>query len=117
MAKILGIIWTILGLLWLFKPEILKNRLKRKVGRRMKWIVYGFLIVFGFLIVASVLKAPGLPAKLAGMIGAVIAVKGMLLLFSKTSDRLWQWWADMPLIYFRLQALIVLAIGIFLFSF
>jgi len=113
-ARIIGVIWVILGLLWLIKPEALKNRLKRKIGRRMKWTIYGFLIVFGVIIMGSVLKSPGVPAKVVGIIGAILAIKGILLFFSKASDGLWQWWAGRPLIYFRLQALLILAVGIFL---
>ena len=116
MLKLLGIIWIILGLLWLLKPDLLKNRLKRKIGRRIKWTVYGFLVAFGCLIVGGALKMPGLWAKAAGIIGAVLVIKGILLFSSKTSDRLWQWWAERPLLYFRAQALFILAVGIILFK-
>lgn len=116
MAKILGIIWVVLGVLWLIKPEALKNRLKRKVNRKMRWTIYGFLIVFGILMVGSVIKIPGFLPKVVGVIGAILVIKGILLFFSKASDKLWAWWAERPLFYFRIQALIILAIGIMLIS-
>lgn len=114
MAKILGIIWVVLGILWLIRPEALKNRLKRKVGRKMKWTIYGFLIAFGILMVGSVIKAPGLLPKVIGIGGAILVIKGFLLFLSKASDKLWAWWAEQPLLYFRLQALVILVVGIML---
>ena len=107
MAKILGIIWVILGILWLVKPEALKNRLKRKMNRKMRFTVYGFLIVFGILMVGSVMKAQGLLPKIVGILGIILAIKGIFLIFSKASEKLWKWWADRPLIFFRFQAVCI----------
>ena len=114
MAKILGFIWIILGLLWLIKPQALKNRIKRKMNRKMRWTIYGFLIIFGILMVGSVIKAPGLLPKIVGVVGLILVIKGILLLLSKASDKLWNWWAEQPLVIFRLQALCILAVGIML---
>ena len=114
MAKILGIIWILAGIIWLIRPDILKNRLKRKMSRRIRFTVYLFLIAFGILMVGSVMKAPGFFAKVVGIIGIVVAVKGTLLLLSKASDKLWTWWAGQPLMIFRIQALVMITVGIFL---
>lgn len=114
MAKILGFIWILLGILWLVKPQALKNRLKRKIGRKMRWTIYGFLIAFGILMVGSVIKAPGLLPKIVGITGLLLVIKGILLLLSKASEKLWEWWAKQPLSVFRLQAFCIIAIGIML---
>ena len=116
MLKMLAGIWIVLGMLWLLKPQWLKSRIQKKATRRMKWTVYIFLIAFGMLITGSVIKAPGWPAKVAGVVGAILAIKGMLLLFTKASDRLWEWWASQPIIYFRFQALAMLALGIIIWN-
>lgn len=114
MAKILGFIWIILGILWFAKPEVLKNRLKRKINRKIRWTIYGFLILFGILMIGSVIKAPGLLPKIVGIVGLILVIKGIFLLLSKASEKLWKWWADRPLSVFRLQALCIIAIGIIL---
>jgi hypothetical protein len=114
MAKILGFIWIILGILWLAKPQALKNRIERKMNRKMRWTIYGFLIIFGILMVGSVIKAPGLLPKIIGIIGLILIIKGISLLLSKASEKLWKWWAEQPLAIFRLQAFCILAIGIML---
>lgn len=116
LSKIIGIIWILLGILWLLKPEMLKNRLRKKMNRSIKWAVFGFVIVFGFMLMGSVFKASGLTAKIVGIIGLVITVKGILLITSKTSEKIINWWAARPVIVFRLWAAFVLASGIALLT-
>lgn len=114
MAKILGIIWIILGILWAVKPAILRDRLKRKMSRKIKWAVYGFLLAFGILITGSVMKIPGILAKIVGLVGVILIIKTIVLMLSKTSEKLWEWWLSQPLIIFRLQALCFVVVGIML---
>ena len=114
LSKIVGAIWIVLGLLWLIKPEGLKNRLKKKLNRRMRRVVFGFILVFGFLMIGSAFKVPGLLPKIIGIIGMIIAIRAIILLMSKASEKMFDWWAERPLIYFRVWALIILAIGLLL---
>ena len=114
MSNILGVIWILLGLLWTVKPEILKNRLKRKISRKIKFVVYSSIIVLGFLMIGSIIKAPGLLPKIIGILGLFLVIKGILLIMSKATDKLWKWWAERPLLFFRIQGLFCLAIGIML---
>lgn len=114
LSKILGIIGISIGLLWLARPEALKNRLKKKMNRRFKFIIYGFIIMFGFLLIGSVIGAPGLIPKIVGIIGMIVVIKGILLISSKASDKMLNWWTNRPLVFFRLWALCIIAIGIML---
>ncbi|MEA3489401.1 MAG: hypothetical protein U9R44_03540 [Candidatus Omnitrophota bacterium] len=114
LSKILGAIWIVLGAFWLVRPQTLKDRLKRKMGRRTKRVVYVFVIVFGFLMIGSVIKAPGLSAKVVGIIGMIITIKAIMLLTSKASLKIATWLADRPLIFFRIWAILFLAIGLML---
>jgi membrane-bound ClpP family serine protease len=115
MSKIIGILVMLAGLLWLIKPEALRNRLKRKLNRRLKFVVYVFVIMFGFLLIGSVLGAEGLFPKIVGIAGLVLVIKGILLLTSKASEKMLDWVADRPVLFFRLWALVVFAIGAMLF--
>ncbi|RKY40580.1 MAG: hypothetical protein DRP85_08335 [Candidatus Makaraimicrobium thalassicum] len=114
LSKILGIIWIVFGVLWLIKPQILRNRLKKKMNRRIRRVVYGFMMIFGFLLIGSVIKARGLLPKIIGLAGIVLAIKAIILITSKTSERILDWWADKPLLFFRTAALLVLTIGLML---
>lgn len=114
LSKILGVIWIILGLLWVIRPDILKRRLQKKMNRRMRRIVFVFIIMFGFLLIGSVLKAPGLIAKIVGIAGMVVAIKGIVLLTNRTNEKVFQWWSERPIVYFRIWGGFVLATGVLL---
>lgn len=114
LSKILGTLTIIGGFFWLIKPESLKNRIKRKINRKIRWAVYGFIAVFGFLIAGSVIKAPGFLPKIAGLIGLIIAVKAILLITSNTSEKMLDWLSDRPILFFRIWALLILSVGIIL---
>lgn len=114
LSKILGVISVLAGLLWLIKPDFLKNRLKKKINRKIKFIVYGFVIIFGFLLIGSALKAEGLYLKLIGIIGMIVVIKGIMLITSKTSEKILDWLAEKPLYFFRIWALFIILLGVML---
>ena len=111
LSTIIGVLWIILGLFWLFRPEALKNRLKRKMNRRMKLTVYIFVLVFGVLLIGSVFKVRGILPKVIGIIGMLITIKVITLITSKTSEKFLEWWEGRPIVFFRVWALCMLAIG------
>jgi len=114
LSKILGVVWIILGAIWFAKPGSLKARLGKKMSKKVKRIVYGFILMFSFLMVGSVMKVPGVMAKILGIVGMVIAIKAIVLITSKTSENLLEWWVKKPIVVFRIWAACVLAIGIML---
>ena len=103
-----------LGLFWLIKPENLQNRLKKKMSRRVRRIVYGFVLVFAFLMIGSAFRAPGFLSKIVAIIGMIIVIKVIMMITSKTSEKVFGWWADRPVVVFRAWALAVLAAGVFM---
>ena len=111
LSRILGVLWIILGLWWLLRPQTLKKRLQRKFSRKLKRVVFGFILVFGFLMIGSALKAPGILSKVIVIIGMILAIKAIMLITGKTSDKVFAWWADKPLYFFRAWALFVLTTG------
>ena len=114
LSKILGAIWILLGVFWLIKPEILRERLKRKMNRRIKWIIYGFVLAFGFLMMMSAFKTHGLLAKIIGIASMVIAIKVIMLITSKASEKMFEWWGGRSLKFFRIWALIIIGLGVML---
>ena len=110
--KIPGIIWVVIGFLWLIKPQYLRSRLQRKMTRRVKWIIFGFLLTFGFIMIGSVLRAPGIPMKVVGIIGLIVTIRAIILIASKASGKIIDWWTAKPLIYFRVWGSVVLITGL-----
>lgn len=113
-AKILGAIWVLLGTWWFIKPESLKNRLARKMNRRMRRVVLAFVLVFGFLLMGSVFKAPGMLSKVIGVIGLIVAIKAIMMITSKTSEKALEWWGARPVIFFRIWAFCIFVVGVML---
>jgi len=111
-AKIVGTFWIFFGALWIAKPQILQNRLKRKMTRSMRRVVFAFVGVFGFMLAGSVLKAPGNLAKIVGIIGLFITIRAIMLLTSKTSEKVMEWWAVKPLIVFRIWGFVIFLLGV-----
>ena len=114
LSKAVGIISIMAGLLWLLRPEALKKRLKRKMSRKLKLTVYCFVIVFGLLIIGSALGAPGILGKAVGIIGLIVTIKIIMLITSKTSEKISEWLADKSLKFYRMWALAIVAVGVML---
>ena len=114
LLKIVGVLWILFGLLWLIKPEIFRNRIRKKMNRKMRWIVFGFILMFGIMMMSAIFKAEGFLPKVVGIIGMIIAIRAIMLLTSKTSQKVFDWWGERPLKYFRVAAFIIFAIGVML---
>jgi len=114
-SRILGIIWAVLGLLWTIKPEALKVRVSRKMSRKMRRIVFFFILIFSLMLIGSVVKADGLIPKIAGILGMIVMIKSIMLVTSATTEKFTCWWGGRPLIFFRIWGLTVLTIGLMLF--
>lgn len=106
---------AIFALLWLVNPKAFKNRLQRKMNRRLKFIIYAFIMVFAALIIGSILKARGLAAKIAGLAGLIITIKIIMLTTSKSSEAISKWLAGKSLNFFRIWALIAMIMGAMLY--
>jgi len=115
LSKILGSIWIITGLLWTIKPVMLKNRLNKKMSRKLRLVVYVFIAVFGLFIIGSALKARGLLPKIAGLLGIIITIKAILLLTSKSSEKMLAWWSGRPVVFFRALGAFMFLMGLGLF--
>ncbi len=117
LTNIIGILWIIAGLIGVIWPLRVKKKLARKVTRRMRRVVFGFIIVFGFSLIISVFKTQGMISKIIGVVGLVLAIKGIMLLTSKASEKMLGWWSERPVIVFRIQGIVVLVIGVALVVF
>ena len=113
-TKILGTIWILLGILWTTKPQLLRKRLIKKINRKMRWIVYGFIVIFMFSLLGVVIKAQGLWLKIAGLLAISFAVKGILSITGKASDKISGFWSEKPLGFFRIWGVVILISGVLL---
>ncbi len=110
-----GIILMLIGLLGIINPQRVKKRIIRKMGFRLKLIVYGFILVFAVIILVSTIKAQGFLARIGGIIGLIVTIKVIMLVTSKSSEKLSAFLDAKPLIFFRSWAAIVFVMGMMFF--
>lgn len=116
LVKLIGWLWIAGGVLFLLKPDILKNRLKKKGLRKVKRILFSIATAGGiFLIIASG-KMDGVLAKIMAILGIVAIIKGVFLLKSKLSEKLLDWAGKQSLVYFRILSLLYILIGVVILS-
>ncbi len=111
-AKILGIIWVILGVLWLVKPEALKMRMKKKMTRKTRRIVLAFILGFCFLLIGSIMKIPGVLSKVIGIAGLIMIVRMILKFTSKASEKALDWLLNRPALFYKIFAIVIIIIGL-----
>lgn len=80
--------------------------------RRMRRVIFGAVIAVGVLMSGSAFRVPGILPKIVGLLGMVIAIKAIMLVTSKTSERIFEWWGERPLVFFRVWALFLVLTGI-----
>lgn len=114
LSKILGFIWVVLGGIWVFRPEALKNRLQKKMTRKMWKVVFVFLFFFGLFMLASVVKTPGILPKLIAVTGLVISIKAVMFITSKAGDKFIVWCDTRSTVFFRIFACAIIVLGIML---
>jgi hypothetical protein len=115
LSRIIGSIVMFLGILGVINPGGFKRRLVRKMNFRMKFIVYGFVLVFAVLILGSAITAESLMAKAGGIVGLIITIKVIMLITSKSSQKLSMWLDGKPLRFFRVWAVVVFVMGLMVY--
>ncbi len=111
-ARIIGWLWIILGVISLIKPEFLKRRFQKKGLKKFRRIFFAIAFILGAYLISISWKIPGLLSKIVMLIGIVIVFKGLFLLKAKTTEKIVDWLSRQPLTYFRVGGLLYLIFGI-----
>ena len=78
----------------------------------MRRTVFFFSLVFSFMMMGSALKVPGIMSKIVAIVGLLLAIKVIMLITSKTSEKVFDWLGGRSLIFFRAVALFIVTIGV-----
>jgi uncharacterized protein YjeT (DUF2065 family) len=111
-ARIIGWLWIILGIISLIKPEFLKRRFQKKGLKKFRRIFFAIAFILGGYLILLSWRMPGLLSKIVMLIGIIIVFKGMFLLRAKTAEKIVDWFSNQPLTYFRLGGLLYVIFGI-----
>lgn len=116
LLKILGWFWVITGVIFLLKPEKLRNKLKKQSLSRLKRIFFAAGLFLGILLIKATWGVPGILAIIILCCGFIAIFKAIFFLKSQTADRVIDWWLNQPIKYFRIWAVAQIIFGAILLS-
>ena len=111
-SKIIGAIWLLFGIYWFIRPEALKIKFARKVNKKIKVTVFLFIFSLGAMTAISLWKVSGLIPKIGTVIGLIMAIKAIMLITTKSSEKFIKWWSNRPEVFFRVISVLFIIIGI-----
>lgn len=113
-AKLFGWFWVVMGILWLIKPEMLRRKLNKKLGRKVRWTLWGVALALALQLTGFAFHSPGLLSGSALVLGLFFLVRAALQVTGKTQQRLTGWASKVPVNALRIWAAAALATGLFL---
>ena len=116
LLKFLGWFWIVSGIIFLFKPDRLRNKLKKQTDRKLRRIFFGLALFFGILLIKAAWGVPGLLAKLLFIAGFLGIIKALFFLKAQAASRLIDWFLAQPVKFYRVWAASLIVFGALLLS-
>lgn len=114
LAKILGWIWIITGILFFLKPHMLRNRLQKKSIKKIRKYLFATALGLSSMFLGIAWNSKGILAKIVFVFGIIGIFKSLFLLKAKTSEKLIAWFSKQPLEFFRMWAVVQMGFGVVL---
>ncbi len=114
LAKMLGWSWIVLGVVFLIKPQMLRNRLQKKGMKKIRKYLFAGALTLSSIILSVAWNSEGILAKIVFIFGLVGIFKSMFFLKEKTSEKLVEWFSKQPLKNFTVWALAQICFGVML---
>jgi len=112
MGRIIGMIWVILGILILIKPEILRKKLQTKGNKKLKKNLFLLTLFLSLTLIIAALKADGILVKVLLVFGVLGIFKAFIFLKSKASDKLIAFSANLSLSVYRVGGAFYIILGL-----
>ena len=88
--QIIGWFWIITGALFFIKPEIFRNRLKKKGYKKVRNSLFLFTLLMGFLLIRGAWSVQGILAKVILIFGFIAIFKAFFILKAKAAERVYE---------------------------
>jgi uncharacterized protein YjeT (DUF2065 family) len=111
LATIVGLLFIVLGAVFLLWPESLRRRLRKKALRRLRRYFFGAALGAGILLLSLGWRYQGVLPKILAVAGVMTVIKGLLLLKVRAAQEATQWVLQQPVSYLRLFAAGQIAFG------
>ena len=112
LVTILGWFWICMGALFVLRPQIAKRMVEKKVFKKLRGILFLITVFLGSFLISIGWKYPGILPKILALFGIMAVIKGFVLLNVKTAEKLIEWSAKLPLLYYRIGGCIHVLIGV-----
>ncbi len=116
LLKILGWMWALGGVCFLWQPEWLRSALKKKSIKTMRGILFGVIMFVSALFIKGAWGVPGVLAKIVVVFGVIGVFKAFFVLKAKAAEMVIQWFVRQPVWVFRAAAIVQLLVGIILLN-
>ena len=116
LLNILGWMWIAGGMFFLWKPEWLRQKLKKESIKSVRGILFGFIIFVSILFIKGAWGVPGILAKIIVAFGVIGVFKAFFLLKSKAAEMIINWFVRQPVGFFRFAAVAHIVIGVILLN-
>ena len=77
LIKILAWFWIITGVIFLLKPQFLRNKFLKKSKKILKRYLFVLAIILGSLLIAAGWKMAGILSKIVIIVGIISIIKGI----------------------------------------
>ena len=114
LIKLLGWAWIIMGIIFLIKPEMLRNRLQKKSVKKIRKYLFAIVLALSSIILSIAWNTEGILAKIVFAFGVIGIFKSIFLIKVKTSEKLIEWFIKQPVKFFRVFAFAQIVFGIML---
>jgi len=111
LLKLLGWFWVITGIIFLFNPEYLRNRLKKKSIKKIRRIFFGIALILGLLLIKATWGVGGFLANIILICGIIAIIKAFFFLKAKAADSAIEWVLKQPRKYLRAWAVAQIIFG------
>jgi len=112
LVKFMGWLLVVWGIIFLLKPEALRNKLVKKGIKRLKKTLFLITFAVSILFITTAFKMHGVISKVILVFGIMGIIKAFLFLKEKTGQKMLDLATNMPIICFRIGAIFYIALGV-----
>jgi len=113
---LLGWFYIITGVLFLLQPERMRNKFRKMSLKKLRRICFALALIIGLLLIKSTWGVDGFLAKLFLVFGFIALFKALFYLKSQAAEKVLEWWLNKDISFFRMTAILQIAVGGLLLS-
>ncbi|MDD4294803.1 MAG: hypothetical protein PHP69_04760 [Candidatus Omnitrophica bacterium] len=116
LAKVLGLFFIFVGIIWLLKPQACLDFIKKKMTKKIKFVLMALTFFVGAALIKIAFSMSGFLIKTIILVLGVLAlIKGFLFLKKQAVEKMIEFASKLPLPALRVMAATNIIIGLYLF--